>query len=125
MSSRMEKALNESVGSLMENNNFDIYAGRRLYSYLYDLRMQEIDVKVETHHLIFGELEEEDGYNWFKKLSVALRNSLYDYPEYPGGYEEFCEECRMFFADPRRFTYTPLIACRGKLPQEVLSSDSR
>ena len=119
MSARMEKALNASVGSLMEHNNFDIYAGRRLYSHLYDLGMTEIDVKVATHHLIFGELDEEEGYNWFKKLSVALKNSRYDYPNYPGGFEEFCDECRRFFSDPRRFTYTPLIACRGVLPQDL------
>jgi SAM-dependent methyltransferase len=113
MSSRLENAINESMDSLMKHSDFDPYAGRRLYSHLYDLHLKNIDVQVGTHHLIFGDLNETDGYNWFKKISVGLSNSQYTFPEYSGGFKEFEEECRSFISNPRRFTYTPLITCRG------------
>jgi hypothetical protein len=47
---------------------------------------------------------------------VAAQNSGYGFEGYPGGYGEFLEEFRTFFADPRRFTYTPVICCRGQKP---------
>ncbi|MBW2100511.1 MAG: methyltransferase type 11, partial [Deltaproteobacteria bacterium] len=43
-------------------------------------------------------------------------NSGHRFDEYEGGYEEFFEEFKRFFADPRRFTYTPVISCRGCKP---------
>jgi len=117
-SPRLEKALAASMDGLVKHADFDPYAGRKLYSHMYDLNMDDIDVRVGTHHLIFGELNETDEYNWFKKITVALEKSGYDFPEYPGGLDEFSEECRTFFSDPRRFTYTPLIICRGTRPLE-------
>lgn len=112
-SPRLENAISESMKSLTEHSNFDPYAGRRLYSHMYDLKLKDIDIHVGTHHLIFGEINETDSYNWFKKVNVGLSNSKYNFPDYPGGFEEFSKECNDFLADPRRFTYTPLICCRG------------
>jgi len=68
------------------------------------------------HHLIYGPLDQVDEYNWTKKVEVAAQNSGYGFDEYPGGYDEFVEEFKTFFADPRRFTYTPVISCRGIKP---------
>jgi len=110
---RLEKAISESMKSLVENSDFDPYTGRKLFTHMYDLDLKEIDVKVETHHLFFGELSETDRYNWFKKITVGLANSNYSFPEYEGGFDEFSKECKEFISDPRRFTYTPLICCRG------------
>jgi ubiquinone/menaquinone biosynthesis C-methylase UbiE len=110
---RMEKAISESMDSLVEHSDFDPYAGRRLYSYMYDLELKNIDVNIGTHHLIFGDLNETDSYNWFKKITVGLGNSKYTFPDYPGGFEEFAKECNDFISDPRRFIYTPIICCRG------------
>jgi len=116
-SPRMERAVNATMKSLEERDNFDPYVGRKLYSFLYDLGYQEIDVKIEAHHQIFGELKQVDDFNWTKKVEVAARNSGYGFDEYEGGFEEFLAEFRTFFADPRRFTYTPIISCRGRKPQ--------
>jgi hypothetical protein len=85
----------------LENNfNFDPYAGIKLYSYLYDLGYQDIDVDVTPHNLIFGELKEVDNFNFTKKVEIAAKNSGYRFE----GYDN---------SDLRRFTYTPLISCRG------------
>jgi hypothetical protein len=49
-------------------------------------------------------------------VDVAVQNSGYEFPGYAGEYQEFREEFKQFFENPRRFTYTPLIACRGIKP---------
>jgi len=110
---RLEKALKESIEALSEDSDFDPYAGRKLFTHMYRLGLKELDVHVGTHHLIFGEMNETDSYNWTKKLTVGLKNSTYNFPDYQGGFEEFAAECRRYIADPGRFTYTPLICCRG------------
>ncbi len=38
------------------------------------------------------------------------------YETYPGGYEGFFRDSHTFFHNPRRFTYTPLIMCKGMRP---------
>jgi len=61
--------------------------GRRLYSFLYDREYCEIDIRLDAHHLIFGDLKPEDEYNWLKKLEVAVKKSNYEFPEYENGYK--------------------------------------
>jgi len=114
--SRLEKTLFDIMAGLQEKADFDPYVGRKLYSFLFDLGYLDIDVEVSAHHLIFGELREADSFNWLKKVETAPRKIGYRFPEYPGGYEEFLEEFHGFFNDPRRFTYSPIISCRGRKP---------
>lgn len=116
LSKRLEKTIMEISKVVEKYANFDPYAGRKLYSYLYDLGYKDIDVNVNAHHIIFGELKDIDAYNWIKKLEVVPKKINYDFKEYEGGYEEFLAECKSFFSDPRRFTYTPIISCRGEKP---------
>ncbi len=116
LSQRLERTIYKIINTLEKNADFDPYAGIKLYSYFYDLGYQDINVDLASHHLIFGELKETDAFNWTKKVEVAARNSGYRFEEYEGGYEEFFEEFKTSFADPRRFTYTPVISCRGCKP---------
>ncbi len=116
LSPRLEKSINGIMDTLERDADFDPYAGRKLYSYLYDLGCRDIEVDITYHHLIYGELNDTDAYNWTRKLEVAAKQSGYGFDEYPGGYEEFSGEFRRFFSDPRRFTYTPIISCRGTKP---------
>jgi ubiquinone/menaquinone biosynthesis C-methylase UbiE len=113
LSSRLEKTIVEVSDIVEKFGDFDPYVGRKLYSYLYDLGFSEIDVDMKAHHLIFGELSEVDEFNWIRKIKTAARNSGYDFPDYPDGYDGFLNEFKIFFSDPRRFTYTPIISCRG------------
>jgi len=117
-SERLKKALAGVVELLEKNADFDPYIGIKLYSYLYDLEYKNIDVHLTSHHLIYGELSETDNFNWTTKVEVAGKNSGYPFDEYDGGYEEFFEEFKSFFKDPRRFTYTPVISCRGVKPSK-------
>lgn len=116
LSARLEKAILGVMETLVKESDFDPYVGRKLYSFLYDLGLDEIAVDAGHHHLIYGELNQIDAYNWTKKIEVAARDSGYRFDEYSGGFEEFMDDFKSFFSDPRRFTYTPLIACRGRKP---------
>ena len=87
--------------------------GRKLYSYLYDLGFSNIEVDVSSHHNIYGPLKDSDAYNWLKKVEVAPLKINYDFKEYDGGHAEFVKEFQDAFSHPRRFTYTPIITCRG------------
>lgn len=115
-SDRLKKALTGVMKLLETNGDFDPYIGIKLYSYLYDLDYENIDVHLTSHHLIYGELNEIDHFNWTSKVEVAAKNSGYAFDEYENGYDEFFEEFTNFFRDPRRFTYTPVISCRGTKP---------
>ena len=115
LSPRLERAIASVMAALEENNDFDPYAGRKLYAYLYDLGFRDIDAKIAHDQVIFGELQKKDAFNWLKKVEAARRSGC-SFDEYPGGYEEFAAEFMTFFADPRRFTYTPVITCRGLKP---------
>lgn len=118
LSSRLERTIFELSKIVEKYANFDPYSGRKLYSYLYDIGYENIDVDVKAHHIIFGELRDIDAYNWIKKLEVVPKKINYDFKEYEGGYEEFLAECKSFFSDTRRFTYTPIILCRGQKPDK-------
>lgn len=113
---RLESALQGIRKQVEKKADFDPYVGRKLYSLLYDLDYRNIDVAMEAHHLIFGELNEVDEFNWTKKAEEGGKKSGYRFEEYQGGYDEFFQEFKKTFADPRRFTYTPVIICKGNRP---------
>jgi len=116
LSPRLERTIFAIMNYLEEKSNFDPYVGRKLYSFLYDLGYRDINMDVAAHHLIFGELKDIDAFNWMKKFEVISKKINFNYEEYEGGYEEFLGEFNRFFVNPRRFTYTPVICCRGRKP---------
>lgn len=113
---RLERAIQEITSLLQDKSNFDPFAGRKLYSFLYDLDLEQIEVSVAGHHVIYGNLEDSDAFNWLKKAELAPKKIGYGFAEYPGGYEEFLEEFKSFFYNPRRFTYSPIVLCKGVKP---------
>lgn len=115
-SARLERTFSKIMKELEEKFNFDPYLGRKLYSFLYDLGYQDIDVSVENHRVTFGTIDPVEVYNIMKKIEIVPRKISFVFDEYPGGYEEFYQEAEDFFSHPRRFSYTPLILCRGRKP---------
>ncbi len=113
---RLEATIHQIIDGVAKDTDFDPFAGRRIYTRMYDLGYTELDVQVSAHHLIFGALAERDRFNWEQKLKAVARQASFVSEKYPGGYEEFAAEFRAFFEDPRRFTYTPMILCRGRKP---------
>lgn len=112
----LDRILHRVMDRLEEEFNFDAYAGRKLYSYLYDEGFQDIEVQLMPHHLIYGEIEEKDAFNWIKKVEMASERVRDLFVEYPGGLDAFFRDFTRFFHDPRRFTYSCLILCKGKRP---------
>ena len=112
----MESILLQVMGVMQEEYNFDPYIGRKLYSYLYDLGYEDIRMDLRAHHLIYGKTKEPDLFNWTKKLEMASQKASNAFERYPGGHKKFFADFVKFFHDPRRFTYTPLILCKGMKP---------
>lgn len=112
----LAELLPKLMAALDDAYNFDAYAGRKLYSYLYDGEYGDIEMELMAHHLIYGMARNEDLFNWIKKVEVAAFRLSGIFTCYPGGYDAFFTDFKRFFLDPRRFTYTPLILCKGKRP---------
>jgi ubiquinone/menaquinone biosynthesis C-methylase UbiE len=113
---RTERAVQRIMQRLEANCNFDPYVGVKLYSYLFDLGFEDIQVLVAPHNLIHGGFQQSAKFNWKKKAEIAGSLSGYEFEEYAGGYEEFVAEIDQLLSDPRVFTYTPLMVCRGRRP---------
>jgi len=120
----MGQTLSEVMSILEEKYNFDPYAGRKLYAYLYDLGYEDIQMDLVAHHLIYGKVKDADAYNWIKKAEVASTKVPEILEKYLGGREEFFSDFVRFFNDSRRFTYTPLILCKGMKPPSKPSPSS-
>jgi SAM-dependent methyltransferase len=114
----MEYLLGAIMNLLERDHNFDPFIGRKLYSFLYDLGYQNIEVSLKAHHLIYGPISEQDTFNWTKKIEVVTRKAPDLFDTYKEGLRGFLSDFTNFFLDPRRFTYTPLIMCKGRKPVE-------
>lgn len=116
--SSLEAILPKVMERMDREYNFDTYAGRRLYSYLYDYGYEDIQMDLTAHHLIYGNnIKAGDIFNWLKKAEVSVQRIGDLFENYPGGYEAFTSDFKEFFLNPRRFTYTPLILCKGRKPE--------
>ena len=115
---RLESTVQRIIEQLSLKANFDPYVGRKLYSFLYDLKFEDIVVEVNAHHNIYGQLTQNDEFNFLKKIEIAPKKINYKFVEYAGGYDEFKSETKKWFENPRRFTYTPIILCKGIKPKD-------
>lgn len=114
LSPALESAMKGVIKHLEEDADFDPYVGRKLYSFLYDLGFVDIRVNLFPHHLIYGPIKRQDMFNWTKKMEIAAKLSGYGFSEFKDGFVGFYSEFKTFFPDPRRFTYSPLIICKGR-----------
>lgn len=119
INSRLEQAISDCIQALQFKADFDPFAGRKLYTYLYDLGYEEIDVKVDAHHLMFGLMNEIDAFNWRKKVEVINSKFPSLLGDYEGGFRQFQLDFQAYINDPRRFTYTPVISCRGRKKKNI------
>jgi len=116
MPPELERTMLSVVDHLQKHHNFDPFAGRKLYTHLFDLGFENIEVEVEAHHNIYGPLEVTDESNWLSKVLVACKNSGCAFEEFGGNFDTAMQAFRTYFQNPRRYTYTPLILVRGTKP---------
>ena len=113
---KMENILLKIMKRLELEHNFDPFAGRKLYSHLYDLGYQDIRLDLSAHHLLYGDIKDREMFAWLKKMEIFSLNAGELFEDYPGGKDSFLYDFKGFFFNPRRFTYTPLIICIGTKP---------
>jgi len=109
----LETTLTQIMSAADEQYNFDTFAGRKLYSFLYDTGFENIDMELMAHNLIYGEIKDKDKFNLTKKIEMAVKKVGSLIETYPGGYDQFYSDFMKYLIDPRRFTYTPLLLCKG------------
>jgi ubiquinone/menaquinone biosynthesis C-methylase UbiE len=114
---KLEHTFKLLMKDLEEKTDFDPYIGRKLYSFVYDLGLENIDVRVENHRVTFGNADDFEIFNMLKKIEIVPEKINFKFEEYQGGYAEFYQDTLAFISDPRRFSYTPLILCRGEKKQ--------
>ncbi|MBN1470656.1 MAG: methyltransferase domain-containing protein [Syntrophaceae bacterium] len=116
MPAQIEAVIKQFMFYAQDHYNFDLFAGRKFYAHLYDLNFEDIGINIMPHHLIFGELQTADEFNWMKKVEIGIKKAPEVLKTYPGGSEQFVIDFKNFFRNPRRFTYSPLILCKGRKP---------
>ncbi len=112
----MEKILQKIMKVMDQKFNFDTYIGRKLYSFLYDHGFENIQVELMAHNLFFGEIKEKDVFNISKKIEIAAKKSPDVLAMYNGGYKKFFADFTKYIQNKRRFSYTPLLICKGIKP---------
>jgi ubiquinone/menaquinone biosynthesis C-methylase UbiE len=118
-SPRLDQTMRNLVFAMQKQYGFDPYVGRKLYACLYDLGCADIEVRVSAHHLIYGQLSDNDRFNWLAKAEAARNAPGLFADTYPGGFEEFRRELVAYLEHPRRFIYTPIVMCKGKPPSAL------
>jgi SAM-dependent methyltransferase len=126
---RVHVTIQDIMERLRNDHNFDAFAGRRLYGHLLNLGFNQLNCMVEPHHLIYGELEEKDAYNWVRKLELTAIQSgcLFEayageeFAHFPNRFEAFRDEFLAHINHPGRFCFTPIVICRGVRTMRVLS----
>ncbi len=113
---KLDVAIHGVMESLGRKTGFDPWAGRKLYAHLFDLGFQDICVEVSGHHMIYGDISDSEAFNWTKKIEAAAKHSGYAFEEFEDGFAGFKKASLSFFTNPRRFTYTPIICCKGRKP---------
>ena len=112
---KLERTIFKISDELQIKANFDPFVGRKLYSFLYDLHFENIKVDIKAHHNIYGKLNKKDEFNFLKKIEIAPQKIKFKFDDYKN-YKEFINETRNCFRNERRFTYTPIILCKGVKP---------
>ncbi len=112
----MQSTLAKVIGILEDKYNFDTLMGRKLYSFLYDAGFENIEAELMAHNFIYGEIKDKDRFNLTTKVETVLNKLGAALKSYPGGYDQFRSDFVKFLLDPRRFTYTPLLLCKGDKP---------
>lgn len=116
LSESLAAILPKIMNYIEEKYNVDIFIGRKLYSFLYDNAFEDINVELMAHNLIYGEIKSKDKFNLIKKTETAAKKAGKLIASYPGGYQQFSVDLEKYIIDPRRFTYTPLLLCKGTRP---------
>ena len=74
-----------------------------MYGHLYDLDYRNIRLEMSSHHLIYGELDDDERYNWERKVMVAAKRSGCDFSRYADGFQGFAADKFLIFPQHDKF----------------------
>ncbi len=113
MDPQLEADLNDVMKALQDNQFFDPFMGRKIYSYFYRSGLNDIRVNFYAHHLFYGVLAPEDEFNWLAKLDRLIELEQKGTLKLKIDVERFKKNIHEFVKFPGRFSYTPLILVEG------------
>lgn len=116
LDTQTEKELLSLVKTLYENRLFDPYAGRTLYSFFHRAQLDDLKVHFYAHHLFYGNLPENDEFNWLAKIDRMIEYQKDGTIQFDFDLIEFKQRFFEFLKSSERFSYTPLILVEGKRP---------
>ncbi len=68
----LEKNIGDAIAFLSEHHGFDPFVGRKLYHYMHNAGLDNINVRPEIYHLYPGKIPERNRRHWELKLSIIL-----------------------------------------------------
>ncbi len=117
LSPEMEKILPKIMKIMDKKYNFDTYIGRKLYSFLYDQGFENIEVQLMANSILYGDGENSiTKYDWLKKLEIAAVKAKDLLKLYRGGQKQLKSDFEKYLNNPRRFSYSILLVCKGMKP---------
>lgn len=111
---QLEKTLHSIMNYAEKKYNFDPFMGRKLYSLLYDAEFENIEIELMPHNLIYDEISQKDKFNLSIKIDMAAKRAENIIASYHGGHRNFIRDLNEYLISKRRFTYTPLLICKGR-----------
>lgn len=110
---KFEKELFEAI-ELLKPFGFDPFIGRKLFHFMKQLRMKNIDVKIYPYHDIHGEPNKIDLENWMSKIKSVIdfikKANLMDIDKANDIETNFIK----LIKSKQTFTYSTLIFVRGE-----------
>lgn len=115
--SPMTRTIEDGLGKLFRalSGRFDPFAGRKLYGYLLEAGLEDLEVHVVPYHLYAGVAPEDALSNWTTKFRV-VRDAVI--PEFANAraYDEFVAEYLAHLRSSETFQYSCLILAEGRVP---------
>jgi ubiquinone/menaquinone biosynthesis C-methylase UbiE len=113
LSADLQRKLDCIIREIEKSGSFDFQAGRKLFHYFHQNGLSEIKVHAAMHHLFFGEVGENDDFNWATKLQRLVEMQDKGLIDLDFSVSEFANDFLEFFRSPERFSYTPLFIVEG------------
>ena len=117
LSEKLEKQLFELMAKLEKMKAWDPYAGRKIYNHMARCRLAKINIHLLPHHLIYGKVNERDFINWSMKFDQMEELASKGLLDLSFDLRTFRAEFMIFFQDPQRLSYSPLLLVEGIKPR--------
>lgn len=110
---KLEDNLNKIMKALA-TTGFDPFVGRKLFYYMNEAGIEDVEVKLYPYHNIYGEPKSKDLENWVVKVNSCVEFLKKNKSLNEDEGEEIKKDFLNHFCDKKTFTYSMLIFAKGK-----------